>query len=136
MQWRIGVFGVIGVVILITTIRNMTLLGGMAGGIAAGVALAWLGLRHTKFESGPDGNFYTPHAYIGLLVSTLLVGRLAYRFVVMGPALQQVAPPDTSPFAAYQSSPLTLALFGAVVGYYVAYYSGVLAHSRARNTST
>jgi hypothetical protein len=37
---------------------------------------------------------------------------------------------DQNPFAAFQRSPLTLAIFGVLVGYYVFYYAGVLRASR------
>jgi hypothetical protein len=130
MQWRMGIFGVIGALLLIGAVRDMDLLGAMVAGLAGGVALAWLGLRHTKFENTPEGNFYTPHTYIGLFVSALLLARIAYRFIIIYPAMHAATQEDTNPFAAYQKSPLTLAIFGVLIGYYVAYYAGVLIESR------
>jgi hypothetical protein len=131
MQWRIGILGVIGALILFASLRDMNLLGSMVAGLAGGAVLAWFGLRHTKFETTPQGHFYTPHMYIGLMVSALLLGRIAYRFLAVYPAMHAAAQADTSPFAAYQKSPLTLAIFGVLVGYYVAYYAGVLSKSRS-----
>ena len=130
MQWRIGILGVIGALVLFVSLRDMNLFGAMIGGVAGGVALGWLGLRHTKFESTPQGNFYTPHTYIGMFVSVLLLARIAYRFIAVYPAMHATPQADANPFAAYQS-PLTLAILGVVVGYYVAYYLGVLAKSRS-----
>ena len=130
MQWRMGIFGVIGALLLFNALRDVNLLGAMIAGLGGGAALAWLGLRHTKFEHTPEGDFYTPHTYIGLFVSALLLGRILYRFVAVYPAMQAASHEDANPFAAYQKSPLTLAIFGVLVGYYIAYYAGVLIESR------
>ena len=135
MQWRIGILGILGALVLATSLRDMNLFSAMAAGLAGGIALAWFGLRHTKFENTPEGNFYTPHTYIGMFVSVLLLARIAYRFIVVYPAMQAATQADANPFAAYQKSPLTLAILGVVVGYYVAYYLGVLAKSRSMTTA-
>jgi hypothetical protein len=129
MRSRIILFGVIGALVLAVSARNVELFGATAAGIAGGVALAWLGLRHTQFEITEQGSFYTPHTYIGLFVSALLLGRIAYRFMIVYPAMQAAQQVNANPFAAYQKSPLTLAIFGIVIGYYIAYYAGVLMRS-------
>lgn len=136
MRTRIILFGVIGAIVLLVSARNVELLAAMAAGLAGGVALAWFGLRHTKFELTPQGNFYTPHTYIGLFVSALLLGRIAYRFMIVYPAMQAAQQASANPFAAYQKSPLTLAIFGIVVGYYIAYYAGVLTRSAKQSAPT
>src|SRR5215469_3241051 len=123
-------FGLIGALILVTSLRDLQLFGAMAAGLAGGVALAWYGLKHTQFEVTPQGRFYTPHTYIGALVSALFLGRIAYRFIVLYSTAHAVAAADSNPFAVYQRSPLTLAIFGVLVGYYVAYYAGILARNR------
>ncbi len=130
MQFRIVIFSVFGALTLFASLRDMNLLGAMFAGLAGGAALAWFGLRHTKFETTPQGNFYTPHTYIGVAVSALLLARVAYRFIVLYPAMHAATQVDANPFAAYQKSPLTLAIFGVLIGYYVAYYAGVLIESR------
>jgi len=135
MQWRIGMLGLVGALFLLMSLRDMNLFGAMIAGLAGGAALAWFGLRHTKFETTPEGNFYTPHTYIGLVVSALLLGRIAYRFLAVYPAMHAAAQTDANPFAAYQRSPLTLAILGVLVGYYVAYYIGVLSKSRSLATT-
>lgn len=126
MQLRIGLFSIVGVVLALRAVSNVTLLGALLAGAAAGTALAWYGLQHTRFEKTAEGNFYTPHAYIGLAVSVLLIARLAYRFAVVYPSMHAAAQADQNLFTAYQRSPLTLALFGVLVGYYIIYYAGVL----------
>ncbi|MEO8803466.1 MAG: DUF1453 domain-containing protein [Rudaea sp.] len=136
MWFRIGIFSVIGVMVLAASMRNAQLAEAMVAGIAAGVLLAWFGLRHTKFEVTPQGSFYTPHTYIGLFVSALLLGRIAYRFLLVYPAMHAATQASANPFAAYQKSPLTLAIFGILVGYYIAYYAGVLGKSRALSATS
>lgn len=130
MRFRMIVLGVVGALALAASARNVELVAALAAGIVGGVALAWLGLRHTKFETTPQGSFYTPHTWIGLAVSALLLGRIAYRFMVVYPVAHAASQVGANPFAAYQKSPLTLAIFGVVVGYYIAYYGGVLIRSK------
>ena len=126
MRVRMFMLGVVGALIALGATRDIDLLGAMAAGIAGGAVLGWFGLRHTKFERTAQGEFYTPHTYIGLAVSLLLIGRIAYRFIVVYPSMQAAAHADQNPFAAFQRSPLTLAIFGVLIGYYVFYYFGVL----------
>jgi len=123
---RIAMFAIVGVMVLLMSYRDMNLFTAMLAGIAGGAALGWFGLKHTQFEATAQGQFYTPHTYIGAFVSALFLGRIAYRFIVLYSTSHALAAADPSPFAAYQKSPLTLAIFGALVGYYVFYYAGVL----------
>jgi cytochrome b561 len=132
MRSRMIILSIVGALITFGALRDMNLLGAMLAGIAGGAALGWFGLQHTKFEKTEKGDFYTPHTYIGLVVSLLLLGRIAYRFIIIYPSLHAAAQADQNPLAAFQRSPLTLAIFGVLVGYYVFYYAGVL---RASKTS-
>jgi len=129
LGWRIAIFAIVGVLMLAVSLREWPLFGALAGGIVAGVALAWFGLKHTQFEATAHGHYYTPHTYIGAFVSALFLGRIAYRFFELYTASHAVAAPGGD-FAAYQRSPLTLAIFGVLVGYYIAYYAGILRHHR------
>lgn len=129
MQLRIGVLGIVGLMFALVAARDMNLLGGLLAGVAGGLLLGWFGLRHTKFEVTAQGRFYTPHTYIGLAVSALLIGRLAYRFLAVYPAMQAASRADQDPFSSFTRSPLTLAVFGVLIGYYVLYYAGVLRKS-------
>lgn len=136
LGFRIVIFSVIGAMILLTSMREAPLAEAMIAGLAAGALLAWFGLRYTRFEVTAQGRFYTPHTYIGLFVSALLLGRIAYRFLLVYPAMHAATQVNANPFAAYQKSPLTLAIFGVLVGYYVAYYAGVLGKSRGLNADS
>ena len=130
MQFRIVVLSIVAALIGFGATRDMSLLGALLAGVAGGAALGWFGLQHTKFEATAQGKFYTPHTYIGVAVSALLLGRIAYRFLAVYPSMQAAAQADQNPFAAYQKSPLTLAILGVVIGYYICYYIGVLQRSR------
>ncbi|HZF18646.1 MAG TPA: hypothetical protein VE008_02960 [Burkholderiales bacterium] len=93
----------------------------LAAGAAVGAVLAGYGLRLTKFEKTEEGFFYTPSGHIGIALSLLLAGRILYRVV----QLYFFAPTAGSPVE-FAGSPLTLAIFGALAGYYVAYSAGLL----------
>ncbi|HXY97413.1 MAG TPA: hypothetical protein VEH00_10610 [Steroidobacteraceae bacterium] len=129
---RIGILTVAAGLIAATSVtRGVEMVEAFIAGLACGAALAYIGLRHTRFEVTPEGRFYTPHTYIGLAVTLLLVARLAYRFLYLanGPNVSFV--PDPSAAAAYQRSPLTVGIFAVLVGYYVLFYAGVLLRTRA-----
>lgn len=95
-------------------------------GTLAGFGISVFALRHTKFETLDGAHFYVPNAIIGLALSGLLMARLAWRMVQLWPVLSQ---PDASPPYSFGAmSPLTLAMVGAVLAYYGAYYMGILRH--------
>jgi hypothetical protein len=125
MVARVVILAALGAIFLALSLRNPQTLAADAGGLIVGAALGWWGLRLTRFERQPDGVHYIPHSWFGIGISALLIGRLIYRFMAFPPATQQAAQ-SADPFATYQHSPFTLALFGLLVGYYVCYYIGVL----------
>jgi hypothetical protein len=94
----------------------------LAGGLVFGSLLGIYGLRQTRFESTPQGLFYTPHAHLGIALSLLLVGRLLYRLIELY-ALDTTARRGAPEFA---QSPLTLAIFGLLASYYIAYAVGLV----------
>jgi hypothetical protein len=131
MWIRIGILTLAGGAIAATSgLRSAAMLEALIGGLACGAALAGLGLRHTRFEVTTEGRFYTPHTYIGLAVMLLFLGRLAYRFLYLSIGTGGTFGADPSAAIAYQRNPLTLGIFGLLVGYYVLYYAGVLFRTR------
>jgi len=94
----------------------------MIAGAAVGTALGLLGTRLTRFEVTPAGMFYTPNAHLGIALSLLLVLRLGYRFVM----LQTNGALADGQSMQWGSSPLTMAIFGTLAGYYVTYAIGLL----------
>jgi hypothetical protein len=133
---RIGIFAAVGGIFLMASLRNPSLLEALLGGLICGVALGYLGLRHTQFEVTPEGRFYTPHTYIGLTVTALFLGRILYRFTALNYGAQNSAPADQNPFASYQNSPLTTAIFGVLIGYYMLFNLGVLRKTKVLTMAT
>jgi hypothetical protein len=108
--------------ILFGSLFNPTSAGGLLLGIVIGIALGRLGTRLTRFEVTPAGLFYTPNAHLGIALSVLLVVRLGYRFLRLHGTGEAFDPSSME----LGRSPLTLALFGMLAGYYVTYAVGLL----------
>lgn len=127
---RIAIFAVIGALMALSGLHDLRLLEGLLGGVLIGAALGLAGLRLTRFDRAADGSDgYLPNPWMGGLLTALLIGRLAWRFLVLMPQMQQDgAGAHAAP--AIGNSPLTLLVFGLLVGYYVTYYSGLLMHHR------
>ncbi|HVT71998.1 MAG TPA: hypothetical protein VHD61_02600 [Lacunisphaera sp.] len=123
MTFAIVFFSSITLLLGVGAAWHPSALAALAGGVALSVPLALFGLQATKFEATPEGKFYTPHTGIGVALTVLFVGRLAYRIydVIAHPPV-----PGTPPLSMYQS-PLTLFIFGLIAGYYVVYYLGARA---------
>ena len=94
----------------------------LAGGLGFGAALGRFGLQKTKFEPTQEGLFYTPNVHLGISLSSLFVLRIAYRLFEV-----YVSSPD-QPHGMddFARSSLTLAVFGLLAGYYIAYAVGLV----------
>ncbi|HEV2694615.1 MAG TPA: hypothetical protein VG347_17100 [Verrucomicrobiae bacterium] len=103
---------------------------GFGGGLFLGGVLGYIGLRLTKFETTDAGHFYTPNVYIGIALSALFIGRMAYRFV----AYKNTMDPQSGHPSLFQS-PLTLFIMGLTIGYYIVYQTGILIHNHDKNKS-
>ena len=132
MWFRIGILTLAAAFIGAQIARDVELLAILLASVAAGAVLGYIGLRHSKFEITPDGRFYTPHTYIGVAVTALFLGRVLYRFLGIYNGLDPTANRGQDLAAIYRHSPFTLVVIGAVVGYYVLYYAGVLQRTRAQ----
>jgi hypothetical protein len=140
LGFRIGLFLLIGCLLLPSVMRQTAYLESLAIGLIVGIALALWGASRTRYLREQGQLFFVPHTYTGLAVSLLFLGRLVYRFVQVyaatGAAATGAGPPGAgSPnpgFAAASivNSPLTVALLYILVGYYVYYYSAVLWKSK------
>ncbi len=98
----------------------------LLAGILVGIPLGLWGMKLTKFEPTPAGLFYTPNLHLGIALSVLFMGRVVYRIVQINASIQPVfgSPVD------FGRSPLTLAIFGTLAGYYMTYAIGLLRWSR------
>ncbi|RYX91293.1 MAG: DUF1453 family protein [Comamonadaceae bacterium] len=94
----------------------------LAAGVACGVLLSVYGLKKTRFEVTPGRLYYTPHAPLGIALSLLFVGRLAYRFLEVYVLEADYVPGITG----FVHSPVTLSVFGLLAGYYVGYAAGLV----------
>jgi hypothetical protein len=116
------VFPLILVLILSTSLLHPMSAAAVLGAAAVGLGLGLLGTRLTKFEATPAGLFYTPNAHLGIALSLLLVLRIAYRVVMLQASGQGFDPQSMQ----MGTSPLTMAIFGTLAGYYVTYAIGLL----------
>lgn len=125
---RVVIFAVVAALLLMSSVLGIHL--GMAGaaGLLGGAALGIYGLHLTRIEDTPAGRFYIPSGYIGMGLTALLLARLAYRFAVVMPMVGggTTVAQDPAAMSALHRSPLTLAIAGLLVGYYLAYYGGLL----------
>jgi cytochrome b561 len=128
---RIAMFAFIGALLALSGFHHIALVEGLLGGLLIGGAIGMIGLRLTRFEVDPvKGDCYVPHPWIGALLTVLLLGRLAWRLMELGPLMQQsAATPGMLP-PGYTASPLTMLVVGLLVGYYIVYFSGLLIHHR------
>jgi hypothetical protein len=135
LGFRIGLFLLIGCLLLSSVMRQTAYLESLGVGLIVGIALALWGASRTRYLREQGQLFFVPHTYTGLAVSLLFLGRLVYRFVQVYAAPGAGPPGAGSPnpgFAAASivNSPLTVALFYILVGYYVCYFSVVLWKSK------
>lgn len=114
----------VSVLIVGTSLHNAHLLLGFGGGLLPGALLGFVGLRLTRFETNDEGHFYTPNTHIGVALSLLLAGRIAYRFLVLNNSADMAGHPPP------MQSPLTFFIFGLTAGYYIVYQAGLFIHSR------
>lgn len=115
-------FPVILILISLGAFQHPVRLLGMAAGLAVGAVLGVFGTRHTKFENTPEGIFYTPNAHIGIALSVIFGARIVYRMFQLY-SMDSFSQPNPADFA---SSPLTLAIFGLLAGYYMTYAVGLI----------
>jgi hypothetical protein len=116
----LGIFSAVIVVLAFAAQGHLERLEWLAVGLPVGTGLALYGLRVTRFEPTPQGLFYTPNAYLGIAMSLLFFGRIAYRLVEVYDIAATHGKPN------FMSSPITLAVFGLIAGYYVVYAIGLL----------
>ncbi len=122
-----GIFVAITLIFAAVAYQHLPVLAALAGGIVLSAGIAWYGLRLTRFECSPAGNFYTPNTALGIAISTLFIGRIIYRTLVLSTGIQLNGAVPPAPF----QSPLTYFLFGLTAGYYICYQTGVLLRGRA-----
>lgn len=135
---RIVILAILGGLLALSGFHHLALAEGLFGGVLIGGAIGLFGLRLTRFEVDPaQGDCYVPNPWIGAVLTVLLLGRLAWRLMVVWPQMQHASALAAAhatgmqvPPMGYASSPPTLLVIGLLVGYYIVYYGGVLVHHR------
>ena len=123
---RLIFFSVFILLIAALSLNYPSSLAGFGVGILLGVPLGLAGLHLTRFETTAEGRFFTPNMYIGVALSFLLVGRLAYRLTLLYAASLDVS----QHVPGLLQSPMTLLIFGIIAGYYTFYNTSLLVQSR------
>jgi hypothetical protein len=117
-------------------LRSAPFLAAELIGAALGIGLSLWAAQRTRLEMHDGRLHYVPHTYAGVVVSLLFLGRLVYRLVQVyagGPAAPGAASPDIAHAYAPASmirSPLTVAVFFVLAGYYLGLYGALLLRSR------
>ena len=93
-------------------------LAGMGIGLATGIAGLWL----SRFEITPQGLFYTPNAWLILLLTLLVTARILMGFVEMWRYWQGREALPVIPVLDHAS---LFAVAGLVIGYYLSYTWGL-----------
>jgi hypothetical protein len=91
-------------------------------GMAAGALLGFLGLIVTRWETQPEGLFYTPSRWLALLVMLAIAGRLLYGWWHAAHA------GSTTPqhwLLSASGTQLSIAVAASLIGYYLVYAIGV-----------
>jgi len=93
-------------------------------GLGVGGILGLLGLAMTRWESRPEGLFYTPSRWLALIVTLAIAARFVYgwwRATHSGSS----APDDQHWLITASGTQLSLAVAAGLIGYYLVYSIGV-----------
>ncbi|MEW9701177.1 hypothetical protein [Paenibacillus sp. SI8] len=127
LKFRLTLFSILGIIIFLFGFVHPIHFIGYAVGLAAGVGLGLLAIRHTRFEHRSDGWYFRTHLWIEIAVLVLFLGRIAYRIVFIAAApnssYTSMNPADPSQF---MRDPVTAGVFFIIVSYYVLYFSYLL----------
>ena len=91
-------------------------------GMAVGAVLGLLGLMLTRWESQPDGLFYTPSRWLALLVMLAIAARLVYSW---WHTMHRGASDEQHWLLSASGTQLSVAVAAGLIGYYLVYAIGV-----------
>ena len=127
---RLGILALVGIMLSLVALFAGPL---SLSGWIAGFALALLALTRTEFERDGDDVYYLADRWVGMLVLSLLLGRVVYRFIKIG-RFRDMAEFNPMDIEAMRGSggvgSLTLLLILTLIAYYFAFYLGVFLRSR------
>jgi hypothetical protein len=93
-------------------------------GMACGAILGLLGLALTRWESRPEGLFYTPSRWLAILVTLVIVARFIYGWWRVTHVTSN-APGAQHWLLTASGTQLSLAVAAGLIGYYLVYSIGV-----------
>ncbi len=91
-------------------------------GMAVGGLLGLVGLALTRWESQPEGLFYTPSRWLALLVMLAIAARLVYGW---WHTMHRDAPDNQHWLWSASGTQLSVAVAAGLIGYYLVYAIGV-----------
>jgi hypothetical protein len=92
-------------------------------GFACGLALGFLGLALSRWESSPRGLHYTPNRWLILLITTVVTARILYGFWRAWHSFQTT--PASESWLAASGAAGSMGAGAAILGYYVVYWAGL-----------
>ena len=91
-------------------------------GMVVGAVLGLLGLAMTRWESQPEGLFYTPSRWLALLVMLAIAARLIYGW---WHTMHRSAPGNQHWLWSASGTQLSVTVAAGLIGYYLVYAIGV-----------
>jgi hypothetical protein len=91
-------------------------------GMTVGGLLGLLGLISTRWESQPEGLFYTPSRWLALLVMLAIAARLVYGW---WHSLHRGVPDEQHWLLSASGTQLSVAVAAGLIGYYLVYAIGL-----------
>ena len=92
-------------------------------GLACGLALGFLGLALSRWETTPRGLHYTPNRWLILLITLVVTARILYSFWRAWHSFQTT--PAGESWLASSGAAGSMGAGAAVLGYYVVYWAGL-----------
>jgi hypothetical protein len=134
LRVRIGIFSVLGLLLLSLGLEQPILWAGDAVGAASGGALAVFAIRHSQFERRESGLYYRTHTGIQLAVVALLLIRVVVRFAKIGSAATDPSadPANPAPMQTMAGDPWTSGMFFVLIAFYITYYLYILHRGKER----
>jgi hypothetical protein len=94
-------------------------------GMCVGSILGLLGLATTRWESRPEGLFYTPSRWLALIVTVAIAARFVYGWWRATHSGGASVPGDQHGLITASGTQLSLAVAAGLIGYYLVYSIGV-----------
>lgn len=96
-------------------------LAALAAGAIGGIALGSYGLRRTRFETTPEGYFFSVPQRMGILVAMLLVARVIYLGIEI-----YMNQGSNQPNPRFTDSPLTMICLGITAAYFASFSAALM----------